>query len=155
VLVPDLTTARLVGAFDATAERAAATWWPGAVTLIVRRTERSAAWDLGDERDTVGVRVPDEPLVLELLRRAGPLAVTSANRSGDEPGRSCEDLVATFGDDVDVYLCHDEPLVGVASSVVDLTSSPPRLLREGSVSAEAVRRFLDGGDPLLDSGPRR
>ncbi|HSL10073.1 MAG TPA: L-threonylcarbamoyladenylate synthase [Actinomycetota bacterium] len=155
ILVADVATARLVGALDATAERAAATWWPGPVTLIVPRTDRSRGWDLGDRRDTVGIRVPDEPLALELLRRTGPLAVTSANRTGEDPGRTCDELVATFGADVDVYLCSDEALIGVASSVVDLTTSPARLLREGTVSAEAVRRFMDGGDPLLDSGPLR
>ena len=155
VLVADLPAARSVAGIDDRAGRAAEAWWPGPVTLILPRTDASRPWDLGEERATVGVRIPDEPLALEVLRRTGPLAVSSANRSGDEPGRSCDDLVACFGEAVAVYLCRDEPLVGEASSVLDLTSSPPRVLREGALPADALHRFMAGGDPLLDSGPLR
>lgn len=155
VLVADVATARLVAELDDRADTAAAAWWPGPVTLVLPRTERSRAWDLGDERETIGVRVPSEPLALELLRATGPLAVTSANRSGEPPGRTCDDLVATFGDAVAVYLCREDPLEGDASSVLDLTVWPPRVLREGALSTEALARFMSGGDPLLDSGPRR
>ena len=155
VLVADVVTARAVAELAEPAERAAAAWWPGAVTLVLPRTDRSRGWDLGEARDTIGVRIPDEPLALELLRRTGPLAVTSANRSGAAPGRTCEELVGTFGDAVEVYLCRDDPLTGVASSVLDLTSSPPRVLRDGDLPAEAIRRFIAGDNPLLDSGPLR
>ena len=155
VLVPDVASARSIARFDATADRAATAWWPGAVTLVLPRTERSLVWDLGEERRTVGVRVPDEPLALELLRRAGPLAVTSANRSGEPPAQTCEGLVEAFGDRVEVYLCRDVPLVGTASTVIDLTSSPPRVVRDGALDPEAFRRFMEGQDPLLDSGPLR
>ena len=151
VLVGDLATAREVAAFNELADRAARAWWPGPATLVLDRAARSRGWDLGDERATIAVRVPDEPLALELLRATGPLAVTSANRSGDPPGRTCEDLVQTFGEDVAIYLCRDGPLDGVASAVLDLTASPPRVLRPGALPAEAVRRFIDGQDPLLDS----
>jgi tRNA A37 threonylcarbamoyladenosine synthetase subunit TsaC/SUA5/YrdC len=54
-----------------------------------------------------------------------------------------------------VYLCRAEPLDGEASSVLDLATSPPRVLREGALPAEVLRRFMAGGDPLLDSGPLR
>jgi tRNA threonylcarbamoyl adenosine modification protein (Sua5/YciO/YrdC/YwlC family) len=151
VLVADLAAARDVAVLGETAERAARAWWPGAATLVLPRTPRSRAWDLGDERDTLGVRVPDEPLALDLLRTTGPLAVTSANRSGDPPGRTCEELVEVFGDAVAVYLCKDDPLDGVPSAVLDLTVSPPTVLRPGGLPAEGLRRFIAGEDPLLDS----
>ena len=151
VLVGDLAAARDVAVFNDIAERAARAWWPGAATLVLDRTSRSRAWDLGDEQATIGVRVPDEPLALELLRTTGPLAVTSANRSGDPPGRTCEDLLRTFGETVAIYLCRDDPLDGVASAVLDLTVSPPRVVRPGALPSEAVRRFIEGQDPLLDS----
>jgi tRNA threonylcarbamoyl adenosine modification protein (Sua5/YciO/YrdC/YwlC family) len=151
ILVRDLAAARDVAAFHDLAERAARAWWPGPATLVLERTAQSRTWDLGDERATIAVRVPDEPLALELLRATGPLAVTSANRSGDPPGRTCEDLVQTFGEAVAIYLCRDDPLDGVASAVLDLTASPPRVLRPGALPAEAVRRFIEGQDPLLDS----
>jgi len=155
ILVGDLATARSVAVLDEVAGRAAEAWWPGAVTLVLPRSRLSRAWQLGDAHQTIGVRIPDEPLALEVLRRSGPLAVTSANRSGDPPATTCDELVAAFGDAVDVYLCPDAPLVGTASSVVDLTSSPPRIVREGALASEAFRRFMEGRDPLLDSGPLR
>jgi L-threonylcarbamoyladenylate synthase len=155
VLVADLATASSIAELDERAARAAEAWWPGPVTLVLPRTRTSAGWDLGDERETVGVRIPDEPLALEVLRRSGPLAVTSANRSGEPPGRTCDELVAAFGEAVAVYLCRAEPLDGEASSVLDLATSPPRVLREGALPAEVLRRFMAGGDPLLDSGPLR
>jgi tRNA threonylcarbamoyl adenosine modification protein (Sua5/YciO/YrdC/YwlC family) len=155
LLVADLPAARDVAVLSETAERAARAWWPGPATLVLPRAPRSRAWDLGDEHETVGVRVPDEPLALELLRTTGPLAVTSANRSGDPPGRTCEELVGAFGDAVAVFLCRDDPLEGVPSAVLDLTVSPPSVLRAGGLSAEDLRRFIAGEDPLLDSGTLR
>ena len=101
----------------------------------------------------MGVRVPHHPLALAVLAATGPLAVTSANRSGATPARTCDDLQAAFGDAVDVYLCQDEPLEGMASSVVDLAHGSARLLRAGSVASEAIERFLPGEGPLLDSRP--
>jgi len=151
VLVADLAAARGAAVVGEMAQRAARAWWPGAATLVLPRTPRSLEWDLGDDRETVGVRVPDEPLALDLLRATGPLAVTSANRSGDAPGRTCEELVDAFGDAVAVYLCRDDPLEGVPSAVLDLTVSPPRVLRPGGLPAEGLRRFMAGEDPLLDS----
>jgi tRNA threonylcarbamoyl adenosine modification protein (Sua5/YciO/YrdC/YwlC family) len=154
VLVATTAEARRVATFDARAERLA-TAWPGALTLVLPRTEASRGWDLGAERGTVGVRVPAEPLALALLARTGPLAVTSANRSGEPPARTCDELRDVFGDAVDVHLCRAEPLEQTPSTVVDLTGAEPRIVRIGAVPADAVERLLTSEDPLLDSGPRR
>ncbi len=67
------------------------------------------------------MRVPSHPLALAVLAAAGPLATTSANRSGAPPAVTCDELHAAFGDEVAVYLCQEEPLSGAASTVVDLT----------------------------------
>ena len=155
VLVATLAQARTVGRLDERAERLAAGCWPGGLTLVLARTEASAGWDLGGAQDpaapTVGLRIPRHPLALAVLARTGPLAVTSANRSGEPPAADCAALEAAFGDGVEVYLCQDEPLTGAASTVVDLAHGPARLLRPGAVSAEAIERFLGREGPLLDS----
>lgn len=147
VLVATVAEARTVGVLDDRADRLAAALWPGPVTLIVPRAAASLPWDLGGQAQTVGLRIPAHPLALELLARTGPLAVTSANRSGESPGRTCDELVAAFGDAVEVYLCHDEPFDGTPSTVVDLASDPPRVAREGVVASAVIARLLADGRP--------
>lgn len=153
ILTATIAEARTVARFDERADRLAGGCWPGAITLVLPRTSASAGWDLGGDPETVGVRVPRHPLALAVLAATGPLAVTSANRSGVPPARTCDELEEVFGDAVEVYLCQDEPLEGSASSVIDLAHGPARLLRAGSVGTEALKRFLPGEGPLLDSRP--
>lgn len=153
VLTPTLEAAGEVARFDDRAERLAAALWPGALTLVLPRTDASASWDLGGDGRTIGVRVPSHPLALAVLAAAGPLATTSANRSGDPPAMTCDELHAVFGDGVAVYLCQEQPLSGAASTVVDLTGRDVRVLRAGGVDAGRIAQLLGGGSPLLDSPP--
>ena len=142
VLAPSTAAARAISSFDDRAERLAARVWPGAVTFVLRRTVRSERWDLGEEGSTIGIRVPAHPLALAVLARSGPLAVTSANRSGEPTPRGCDELRRTFGDAVSVYLCATEELPAVPSTVVDLTAAEPRILREGILDAAELERLL-------------
>jgi tRNA threonylcarbamoyl adenosine modification protein (Sua5/YciO/YrdC/YwlC family) len=153
VLTPTLEAAREVARFDDRAERLAGALWPGALTLVLPRTDASTGWDLGGDGETIGVRVPSHPLALAVLAAAGPLATTSANRSGEPPAVTCDELHAVFGDDVAVYLCQEQPLSGAASTVVDLTHRDVRVLRAGGVHAGRIEQILGGGAPLLDSPP--
>ena len=86
--------------------------------------------------------MPHHPLTLALLARTGPIAVSSANRSGEPTPTTCEELREAFGETVAVYLCADAPLGQVASSVVDVTGAEPRMLRTGAVSEDDVREAL-------------
>jgi L-threonylcarbamoyladenylate synthase len=144
VLVPTVAAAREVAAFDDRAERLAGRWWPGALTIVLPRLERSRGWDLGGATDTVGVRMPHDPMALALLAGTGPLAVTSANRSGDPTPTMCDEIVEAFGDLVSVYLCRDEPLVGAPSTVIDLAGEVPRVLREGAIPLLELELALSG-----------
>jgi tRNA threonylcarbamoyl adenosine modification protein (Sua5/YciO/YrdC/YwlC family) len=153
VLAASPAQARGVAVFDDRADALAGACWPGPLTLVLPRSEASRAWDLGGDRATIGVRVPDHPLARAVLAEVGPLAVTSANRSGEPAARTCDQLVATFGDLVAVYLCQDEPLDGLASTVVDLAHGPARILRRGDVTADRLVELLPGEGALLDSGP--
>lgn len=153
VLVPSTAFARDVAVFDDAAARLAEECWPGALTIVLPRADDSRSWDLGGDRATVGVRVPAHPLTRAVLAAAGPLAVTSANRSGDPPPTTCDELRRIFGDAVAVYLCEEEPLEGMPSTVLDLAHGEPRILRRGAVGASAIARLLPHGEALLDSRP--
>jgi L-threonylcarbamoyladenylate synthase len=144
VLVPSLAWAAELAHVDERAGRLASELWPGALTLVLPRTEESRPWDLGGDAETIGVRVPHHPLALALLRGTGPLAVTSANRSGSPTPSSCDELEAVFGDAVSVYLCEEVPLIGRASTVVDLAHGEPAILRLGSLDERAISRILAG-----------
>jgi L-threonylcarbamoyladenylate synthase len=113
-------------------------FWPGGLTLVCRAS-RTLNWDLGDTRGTVAVRMPLHPVALDLLKETGPLAVSSANRSGSPPaatvGRAQEDL----GDAVCVYLDGGACPGDMPSTIVDLTGTTPRLLRPGVVSIGRLR----------------
>lgn len=153
ILVASTELAHDVGRFDERAERLARACWPGALSLVLPRTPSSASWALGGDADTVAVRVPAHPLARALLAEAGPLAVTSANRSGDPPATTCDGLREVFGDLVAVYLCEEAPLEGAASTVLDLAHGPATILRSGDLDAATLARFLPAGEPLLDSPP--
>ena len=121
---------------DALAER----FWPGALTLVLAR-RRGFTYDLGGEGDdTVAVRVPSNEATLELLRLSGPLAVTSANLSGQPPCATAGDARAALGDAVAVYVDGGESR-GSPSTVVALVNGI-EVLREGAVSEGELRSAL-------------
>lgn len=113
-------------------------FWPGALTLVCRANS-TLAWDLGDAKGTVAVRMPLHQLALELLKETGPLAVSSANRSGAPPARTAGDAEAQLGESVEVYLDDGPSGDAAPSSIVDLTGAVPRLLRAGAISEERLR----------------
>jgi L-threonylcarbamoyladenylate synthase len=153
VLVATVASARSVAVFDERAAVLAGRCWPGPLTLVLPRGAAASGWDLGGDPATVGVRAPHHPLALALLAETGPLAVTSANRSGRPPVETCDRLRALFGEDVAVYLCHDVRLDGVASTVLDLAHGPASILREGALPREAIAELLPEEPSLLDSRP--
>ncbi|MGV0794739.1 L-threonylcarbamoyladenylate synthase [Mycolicibacterium sp. XJ1819] len=116
-------------------------FWPGALSLVVQQAP-SLQWDLGDAHGTVMLRMPLHPVAIELLREVGPLAVSSANVSGQPAAISVDDARRQLGDAVEVYLDGGPSRQQAASTIVDLTGAHPRVLREGPVSRDAVARVL-------------
>ncbi|GGM18065.1 L-threonylcarbamoyladenylate synthase [Nakamurella endophytica] len=114
-------------------------FWPGGLSLVVQHAS-SLAWDLGDSRGTVMVRMPLHPVALDLLRSVGPMAVSSANRSGQPPATSAEQAAEQLGESVEIYLDGGPAPIGVASTVLDVTGDVPRVLRQGAVPLDEVRR---------------
>jgi tRNA threonylcarbamoyl adenosine modification protein (Sua5/YciO/YrdC/YwlC family) len=109
-----------------------ARWWPGALTIVVRRREHLDL-DVGGDRTTIGLRVPDDEITRPLASRVGPLAITSANRHGTPTPRTALEVAAQFDGEIELVLdggiCAGEP-----STVVDVTGPEATLLREGRVA---------------------
>jgi L-threonylcarbamoyladenylate synthase len=124
-----------------TARELVRAFWPGALSLVVRQAP-SLQWDLGDARGTVMLRMPLHPVAIELLREVGPMAVSSANLSGQPPAITAEDARMQLGDVVEVYLDAGPSERQAASTIVDLTGETPRILRTGPISAGDVARVL-------------
>lgn len=116
-------------------------FWPGGLTLVVEEAP-SLAWDLGDARGTVAVRMPLHPVAIELLEQTGPMAVSSANKSGHPPALTAAEAQDQLGDDVAVYLDGGPAKTGVASTIVDVTSEVPRILRAGAIDADTLRTVV-------------
>ncbi|WP_181775664.1 L-threonylcarbamoyladenylate synthase [Amycolatopsis pittospori] len=116
-------------------------FWPGDLSIVLPHAP-SLQWDLGQSRGTVMLRMPLHPVALELLRDVGPMAVSSANVSGQPPASTAQEAVDQLGDSVAVYLDGGSTGDPVPSSMVDLTGDDPVILREGAVSRAAIAEVL-------------
>jgi tRNA threonylcarbamoyl adenosine modification protein (Sua5/YciO/YrdC/YwlC family) len=116
-------------------------FWPGALTIVMEHAA-SLQWDLGDTGGTVAVRMPLHPVALEVLRETGPMAVSSANKHGQPAAVTAAEAREQLGYAVSVYLeagaCPDP----VASTIIDMTTERPRILRAGAIPIEKLRDVL-------------
>jgi L-threonylcarbamoyladenylate synthase len=137
-------------------------FWPGPLTLVFRSSP-TLMWDLGDTMGTVAVRMPLDPVSLDLLRRTGPMAVSSANRHGLPAATTADEAETQLGDTISVYLDAGPCADNVPSTILDLTGTVPRLLRAGALSVDALRKVVPvidlpdagNGDPELSPADRR
>ncbi|QHC67082.1 L-threonylcarbamoyladenylate synthase [Rathayibacter oskolensis] len=167
VLIGDL------AALDALAENVpdpvrelAKAFWPGGLTIVLH-AQPSLVWDLGETRGTVALRMPDNPVTIELLAETGPLAVSSANKTGQASATTAQEAFDQLGDAVDVYLdagaagtsYADRPSgASESSTIVDATAlsfdgGTLRILRQGVVSAERIREVIGDLLPDPDAAP--
>ena len=116
-------------------------FWPGGLSVVVHQAP-SLPWNLGDTRGTVMLRMPMHPVALELLDRTGPMAVSSANISGQPPATTVDMAMEQLRETVGVYVDGGEATIGEASTIVDLSSGKPRILREGATTAEKIGDVL-------------
>jgi len=138
VLIPDVRTLDgLATDVHAGARALAEAFWPGGLTLVVR-AQPSLAWDLGETHGTVALRVPDHETALALLRRTGPLAVSSANTTGLPAAVTAQAAYDQLGESVAVYLDGGDAPGQVASSIVDATGETLRLVRAGALRLEQL-----------------
>lgn len=112
-------------------------WWPGPLTLVLK-AQPSLMWDLGDTGGTVAVRMPDHEVALELLREVGPMAVSSANRTGHPASRTVVDAATQLGPSVQFYLDGGPVTGGLPSTIVDCTHDAPVILRHGAIDGDEI-----------------
>lgn len=148
---PDMPVGVLVGSWSTidglvlsvpqTARTLIEAFWPGDLSIVLPHAP-SLAWDLGQTHGTVMLRMPLHPVAIELLREVGPMAVSSANRTGHPAPATAEGAREQLGESVAVYLdggpCGDP----IPSTIVDLSGDEPVVLREGAVSLAAVSEAL-------------
>jgi L-threonylcarbamoyladenylate synthase len=131
---------QVAGPIGPVAARLAERFWPGALTLVV--PVRPGLPPNLSPRPTIGVRMPDHPAALALLIRTGPLAVTSANRSGGPDCSTVEEVLAQLGGRIDLILDGGRTPGGTPSTVVDCTGEQPLILRSGPVTEAMIRQAL-------------
>jgi L-threonylcarbamoyladenylate synthase len=116
-------------------------FWPGPLTLVCK-VNRALSWDLGDTKGTVALRMPLHPVALDLLKETGPMAVSSANRSGAAAAVTAAEAEEQLGDAVAVYLDGGKTTDNVPSTILDLTTAVPRMLRRGAIPVEKLRGII-------------
>jgi L-threonylcarbamoyladenylate synthase len=125
------------------AHKLAETFWPGALTLILK-SQPSLTWDLGETKGTVALRMPDHKIALALLQETGPLAVSSANLTGEPAATTCQQAEKYLGNKVKVYLDSGASPKGEASTIVDMTDLSDSVSDDGKLvttgKAKIVRR---------------
>lgn len=122
------------------ARKLAETFWPGPLTLVVPRHPDLSHY-LAPEQ-TIGVRVPNHPIALALLNKSGPLAVTSANRSGEQNPLTANDVLSQLEGRIHLVLNGGQTPGGVPSTVIDCTSLEFTILREGPISQKDIQNAL-------------
>lgn len=123
-------------------------FWPGPLTLVCHQ-QASLQWDLGETRGTVAVRMPDHPVALEILERTGPLAVSSANRTGMPAATDADRAEEMLGASVAVIVDAGTSPAGEASTIVDCTGARGRVLRRGALTLEQLDEVLEPLDAVL------
>lgn len=162
VLIANLNMARaLVESLPEAAVKLAETFWPGALTMILK-SQPSLDWDLGETKQTVALRVPDHKIALALIEETGPLAVSSANLTGEPAATTAKQAFDYLADSVEVYLDGGPSPKGEASTILDLTglvdvyddkgeattTGKVKVIRQGALSISKIRTVI--GD-LLES----
>ena len=126
---------------DGVTKALAEAFWPGALTIVVK-AQPTLRWDLGETNQTVALRMPLNPIAIELLNAVGPMAVSSANKTGQPAATNVDEAIAQLGEDVTIYLDGGQTPGNVASTIVDVSSGEIKLLRQGAIPLEEIRLIV-------------
>lgn len=158
VLIPNVgTLAALAAEASEPLRDLAAAFWPGALTIITQANP-ALSWDLGETGGTVALRIPANEVTRELLAETGPLAVSSANKTGMPAAGNAEEALAMLGESVAVYL-EDGEARGLASTIIDATqlaadgTGTVRIVRVGGVTQEALQAVLPNAEVVVGEAP--
>lgn len=153
VLVPDARTVDgLARDVPEQARRLVDALWPGPLTLVLW-AQPSLHWDLGETGGTVALRMPDDEVALAVLRETGPLAVTSANRTGEPAATTVTDAAVQLGRSVSVYVDAGPRDSNEPSTIIDCTGEYPQVLREGSLHRSRLEEVLGAGFDTVPDAP--
>jgi L-threonylcarbamoyladenylate synthase len=145
LLLADAAQGPTIGQWPATAAALAEAFWPGGLTVIVpQRADVPLPEALTGGAPTIGLRAPDHPAPRALAVAVGPLPTTSANVSGLPEATTAREIVEQLGDAIELVLDGGRAHGGPASTVVDCTVEPPRVLRAGAIPVEAVEGVIGG-----------
>ena len=152
VLIPSLDTLRaLTSNPPAVAFKLAEKFWPGALTLILH-AQASLSWDLGETKGTVALRIPNDEVTLALLKEVGPLAVSSANLTGQPAANTIDEAQDYFGKKVGVYLDGGAAKSSKPSTILDLTDDGfVKVVRIGVLTVAQIKKVV-GEDAVVISG---
>jgi L-threonylcarbamoyladenylate synthase len=144
LLIADAAQAATIAEWPASAAALADAFWPGGLTLVVPQ-RADVAWPavLTGGAPTIGLRVPDHDAPRAIAREVGPLPTTSANRSGQPEAPDAPAIVTQLGDAISLVLDGGPARGGPASTVVDCSVEPPRILRAGAISSRPIDAVLD------------
>lgn len=146
LLLDSAEQAPAIGQWQPAAAALATAFWPGGLTVVVgQRPDVTLPPELTGGRPTIGLRVPDHACPRALAAALGPLPVTSANLSGLPPARDAAEIAAQLGDAVDCIVDGGPAHGGPASTVVDCTVDPVRILRVGAIPEDAIVACLGVG----------
>jgi L-threonylcarbamoyladenylate synthase len=123
-------------------------FWPGPLTLVLHQ-QTSLQWDLGETRGTVAVRMPDHDVALELLSRTGPMAVSSANRTGLPAALDADEAENMLGERVRVILDAGPTPGPIPSTIIDCTTDEGRVLRRGVITLEQLNEVVGAYDAVI------
>jgi L-threonylcarbamoyladenylate synthase len=145
LLLADAAQGPTIGEWPETAAALAESFWPGGLTVIVpQRPDVPLPEALTGGAPTIGLRAPDHPAPRALAAAVGPLPTTSANVSGLPEARTAEEIVQQLGAAIELVLDGGPAHGGPASTVVECTVAPPRILRLGAISKESLEAALGG-----------
>ncbi len=142
LFVASIAQAELIAEVNDPARALASSFWPGALTIVLRKREAYTTRAVAGG-STVGVRVPDDAFVCEAAAQLGPLTGTSANIAGREECHTATEVRAQLGDAVDLIVDAPVAAVGLPSTIVDCSDlAALRVLREGAISRSAIEEAI-------------
>ncbi len=142
VLISSMKKALDLAYFTSEALKIVKKYWPGPLTIVLKRRENAPSF-LGGDPSLIGLRIPKHPVALKLIRLCGgSLIGTSANLTGKKPPTTVDEAIKQIGDKIDLIIDGGETVIGLGSTVLDLSTETPKILREGPITKEEISSLL-------------
>ena len=142
VLISSMKKALDLAYFTSEALKIVKKYWPGPLTIVLKRRENAPGF-LGGDPSLIGLRIPKHPVALKLIRLCGgSLIGTSANLTGKKPPTTVDEAIKQIGDKIDLIIDGGETVIGLGSTVLDLSTETPKILRKGPITKEEISSLL-------------